>query len=305
MYFTSIICISMRIRENWRKEVAHLPAPARYAGFTLIELSIVLVIIGLLVGGVLVGQDLIKAASERRLLAGMSQIDLAVFQFKLKVGGIPGDLAPAKADLFGLSKCTDTYDGVNREAGNGLIAHERSGVLTNTCLIGNGCRCERTAFANNLIELELAQNFKLVQSTDTSSALETNYQNFAYVPASWPRYGEAGNWLVIAGSKTGFMQGGNELSTPFSALTAKRIDEKLDDGKPLSGKVQMVGTGYAATGWKCSSSGNNLACVGAWNTTWPFDAACVTSKDTNAEYKSSDNLGYADGACKLAFKREW
>ncbi|MBY0407531.1 MAG: prepilin-type N-terminal cleavage/methylation domain-containing protein [Rickettsiales bacterium] len=31
-------------------------------GFTLIELSIVLVIIGLIVGGVLVGQDLIRAA---------------------------------------------------------------------------------------------------------------------------------------------------------------------------------------------------------------------------------------------------
>ena len=34
-------------------------------GFTLIELSIVLVIIGLLVGGVLVGQDLIRAAGVR------------------------------------------------------------------------------------------------------------------------------------------------------------------------------------------------------------------------------------------------
>ena len=36
------------------------------AGFTLIELSIVLVIIGLIVGGVLVGQDLIAAAQTRR-----------------------------------------------------------------------------------------------------------------------------------------------------------------------------------------------------------------------------------------------
>jgi prepilin-type N-terminal cleavage/methylation domain-containing protein len=42
------------------------------AGFTLIELSIVLVIIGLIVGGVLVGQDLVKAAGVR---ATISQIE--------------------------------------------------------------------------------------------------------------------------------------------------------------------------------------------------------------------------------------
>ncbi|MCC7259610.1 MAG: type II secretion system protein, partial [Alphaproteobacteria bacterium] len=34
-------------------------------GFTLVELSIVMVIIGLIVGGVLVGQNLIKAAEMR------------------------------------------------------------------------------------------------------------------------------------------------------------------------------------------------------------------------------------------------
>lgn len=42
------------------------------SGFTLIELSIVLVIIGLIVGGVLVGRDLIKAAEVR---AQVSQIE--------------------------------------------------------------------------------------------------------------------------------------------------------------------------------------------------------------------------------------
>ena len=44
-------------------------APASQNGFTLIEMAIVLVIIGLIVGGVLVGQDLIKAAEMRKRLA--------------------------------------------------------------------------------------------------------------------------------------------------------------------------------------------------------------------------------------------
>jgi prepilin-type N-terminal cleavage/methylation domain-containing protein len=42
------------------------------AGFTLIEISIVLVIIGLIVGGVLVGHDLIRAAGVR---ATISQVE--------------------------------------------------------------------------------------------------------------------------------------------------------------------------------------------------------------------------------------
>ena len=46
-------------------------------GFTLIEMSIVLVIIGLVVGGVLVGQDLIRAAYER---AQISQIENIIRQ---------------------------------------------------------------------------------------------------------------------------------------------------------------------------------------------------------------------------------
>jgi prepilin-type N-terminal cleavage/methylation domain-containing protein len=41
----------------------------RNQGFTLIELSIVLVVVGLIVGGVLVGQNLIKAAQTRAQLA--------------------------------------------------------------------------------------------------------------------------------------------------------------------------------------------------------------------------------------------
>jgi prepilin-type N-terminal cleavage/methylation domain-containing protein len=76
------------------------------AGFTLIELSIVLVIIGLLVGGVLAGQDLIRAAGARSTLAQIESFQRAKNTFREKYGGIPGDLPYVDAQKFGFSTCT-------------------------------------------------------------------------------------------------------------------------------------------------------------------------------------------------------
>ena len=59
--------------------------------FTLIELSIVLVIIGLLVGGVLVGQDLIQAGKIRAAVSEIQEINTAVNTYRLKYNAIPGD----------------------------------------------------------------------------------------------------------------------------------------------------------------------------------------------------------------------
>lgn len=68
-------------------------------GFTLIELSIVLVIIGLLVGGVLVGQDLIEAANRRAVVKQIEQYELAVNTFKLKYNALSGDMNNASTVL--------------------------------------------------------------------------------------------------------------------------------------------------------------------------------------------------------------
>lgn len=54
------------------------------SAFTLIELSIALVIIGLIVGGVLVGQDLIKAAELRQQAVQINNLNTAVTTFRLK-----------------------------------------------------------------------------------------------------------------------------------------------------------------------------------------------------------------------------
>ena len=60
-------------------------------GFTLVELSIVLVIIGLLIGGILVGQSLIDSAKLNALVRQTQQYDSAIMAFKDKYKVLPGE----------------------------------------------------------------------------------------------------------------------------------------------------------------------------------------------------------------------
>jgi prepilin-type N-terminal cleavage/methylation domain-containing protein len=60
-------------------------------GFTLVELAIVLVIIGILLGGVLKGQELIKNAKYKRLYSTYREVMAATYGYYDKYGRYPGD----------------------------------------------------------------------------------------------------------------------------------------------------------------------------------------------------------------------
>ncbi|MGZ5094819.1 MAG: prepilin-type N-terminal cleavage/methylation domain-containing protein [Burkholderiales bacterium] len=75
----------------------------RHGGFTLIEIAIVLVIIGLLLGGVLKGQELITAARVRNFIQEEDAVKAAYFGFLDRYRALPGDYANAATTITGIS----------------------------------------------------------------------------------------------------------------------------------------------------------------------------------------------------------
>ncbi|VAW52574.1 hypothetical protein MNBD_GAMMA06-1140, partial [hydrothermal vent metagenome] len=81
-------------------------------GFTLIEIAIVLVIIGLLLGGVLKGQELINTARVRALSSNVDGITSAWFSFSDRYRAFPGDYLQANVNLPNI---------VTNGSGNGIV----------------------------------------------------------------------------------------------------------------------------------------------------------------------------------------
>src|SRR5258706_11767550 len=88
-------------------------------GFTLVEIAIVLVIIGLLLGGILKGQEMITQAKIKNVVADFSGISAAYYGYQDRYRAIPGDDSGAPARWSG------TFSGDD----NGQVA----GTSGNTC----------------------------------------------------------------------------------------------------------------------------------------------------------------------------
>src|SRR5512145_902954 len=74
-------------------------------GFTLVEIAIVLVIIGLLLGGVLKGQELINSAKVKNLANDFNSISAFVYAYQDKYRALPGDDRAATDHLGANAAC--------------------------------------------------------------------------------------------------------------------------------------------------------------------------------------------------------
>ncbi len=87
----------------------------RQSGFTLVEIAIVLVIIGLLLGGVLKGQEMITNAKIKKLESDFRGVSAAFYTYQDRFNRIPGDDANANDRFTGNWRAADNGNG------NGLV----------------------------------------------------------------------------------------------------------------------------------------------------------------------------------------
>ncbi|PIV89233.1 MAG: prepilin-type cleavage/methylation domain-containing protein [Hydrogenophilales bacterium CG17_big_fil_post_rev_8_21_14_2_50_63_12] len=105
------------VQDAARHSPRPLPMMREPRGFTLIELAIVLVVIGLLLGGVLKGQELIESARARNIISQLDSIKAAYYAFQDKYRAAPGDY-PGSLAYANLSGITSPQVGGN---GDGVV----------------------------------------------------------------------------------------------------------------------------------------------------------------------------------------
>ena len=219
------------------------------SGFTLIELSIVLVIIGLIIGGVLVGQDLIKAAQIRATIQQVERYNTEVRTFQTKYNALPGDIQAQAASNFGM---TGTYLLSGNEGdgdGNGMIEDGQLGIGGSNDNLFAGEISEFWAQLSwaNLID----GGFGTGLTNGTGVSPDVTAANLTqYVPPA--KLGRGMSFTVFSGNGYNFYglfpiadigTGGvyTMNTTGIDPITASNIDTKLDDGVAYTGVVIAAG----------------------------------------------------------------
>ncbi len=178
-------------------------------GFTLVEIAIVLVIVGLLIGGVLKGQEMITNAKLKRVESDNAGIAAAMFSYQDRYLQLPGDddAAGGANGRFTLFAATPDINGNS----NGSIEGPWVGNLAAADPDKETANFWRHLRAAGLIP---------------GAGLDDTQPTNAYGGNIGLRDGS----LLIAGHVTVF----GSIEGPI----AKILEARLDDGLPQSGRIQ-------------------------------------------------------------------
>lgn len=216
---------------------------AQEHGFTLVELAIALMVIGLLIGGVLKGQELIENARVTRTIKDISDFSTATMIFRSTYGGLPGDLRrPSRVPNCNNPCNLTTFTGVFQ--------------------LGNGRLDALLKSSNYWAQLHAAGMISGIESTeprtDTHYPYSSSYNQyggyfFAVHVETWKTKGPSFGTPTEALNKNMFLlSDSTEEIRPYNTTSAnpratldvkhlEALDMKMDDGEPLQGMIRTNG----------------------------------------------------------------
>ncbi len=225
-------------------------------GFTLIEMSIVLVIIGLIIGGILKGQEIIDASRQKNFISQVDALRSAVNTFADKYNGIPGDYDRAIARIN-----AQTANGT----GDGIVGTANTTMANMLAQVGVGATAAAgTATAAGEPQLffcHLAQAGLIGGASGDCATAASFFGSGSPLPAL--PYSQSGMTVAYGLAETA--DGNNDrvalwgrvhrgaaaavaagTSGVLSGRTMAQIDFKYDDGLPGLGNIRSAFAGTSA-----------------------------------------------------------
>ncbi len=211
----------------------------KQTGFTLIEIAIVLVIIGLLLGGVLKGQELINSARVKNLATDFKNIPVFIYGYQDRFRALPGDDRTPDVHLAGLNPSCANAGGVcpippgNVTAGNGVIngAWNSTTPTDESYLFWQHVRLAGLASGSTVVG---AADYLPINASSGTIGIQSGTNDVALSPIN-----AAAGANPIRGSYV-------ICSTGILGRFVKQLDIQMDDGNTAGGSMMATPmTGYA------------------------------------------------------------
>ena len=259
-------------------------------GFSLVELSIVLVILGLLTGGILAGQSLIRASELRSTAVDMQKYQAAIYTFRDKYFSVPGDItnatsfwgtdpdgcpihtnwnvkksATCNGDGNGMTSNTEMFRAWQQLANAGLIEGSYTGVPGPN----NSGTCTN-------IDHEIGVNVPAAKLSQGGFGF-INYSGGAYIASGTVSFQFEGNYrnTMLFGASTNSCESIGPILKPEEAWN---IDTKMDDGKPGMGKIvtrTSLPAGGSGVHPNCNDGDNTMAASAQYRLDYSAGVACA------------------------------
>lgn len=187
-------------------------------GFTLIEIAIVLVVIGLLLGGMLKGQELINNARVKSFASDFRNIPVMLYGYQDKFKALPGDDAQVTVHLPGATLATTPAGTV----GNGVIngAWDSTTNSDESCLFWQHVRLAGLAPGPTIVDCSAGSAYRPTNANIGQVGIQSNV-GFTTMTGAF-----SGSFIICS------------KNVPGEYVV--QLDATLDDGNPATGTMRAI-----------------------------------------------------------------